>query len=388
MAIAHLLCLGLIPMNAPSAAAEAVNAPVVTGAAVPLSTLAAPPMLPATRYRMVFPLAGPLEVLSVFGAERDNGERSHKGVDLAAPRLTPVLAVKDGVVSRANHESVGVVIRHFDGWTSWYLHLNNDTVGTDDGKGRGIAPGLEVGDFVAAGQVIGWVGDSGNAEPTPPHLHFELRNRWGEAIDPLLSLRSAWWVNEEVPRSFEGAFWDDDELEIAEVADLLVSWGLLSGCGPYGLELCPDEVLTGAAAKRVLSEALGVDVEPVDYLPYEQAPAIRHYTFEAQVAYEATLGCGVLSYCPNRPITRGELAAILTGALELEETDADYFFDDDGHFAEASINALVADGVLDICAASGPPPFEPARPVTRAELIESIAKALELIPPTSCRMTT
>lgn len=385
MVLAALLCLGLIPLNAASAAAEAGGQPVVTAAVGPLSSLTALPVVAATRYRMVFPLAGPLEVLSTFGAERDNGERSHKGVDLAAPRLTPVLAVKDGVVARVNHAGVNVVIRHYDGWTSWYLHLNNDTVGTDDGLGGGIVPGLEVGDPVTAGQVIGWVGDSGNAEPTPPHLHFELRNRWGESIDPLRSLRSAWWVDEEVPHEFAGAFWDDDELEIAEVADLLASLGLISGCGPYGLELCPDEVLTGAAAEEVLRAALGDDVEPTDHLPFGRAPGLSTFAIDAQVVFEA--GCGVLHYCPNRPITRGELAAILGSVLELERTEADYFFDDDGHFAEDSINALVADGVFDICAVAGPPPFDPARTVTRAELIDTIAKGLGLIPVESCRVT-
>ncbi len=142
---------------------------------------------PATFYRMTLPLAGPLRVLSVFGAERDGGERDHKGIDLAAPRLTPVLAVNAGVVTKINRSSVSVFLRHDDGWSSWYLHLNNDTYLTDDGLGGGVVPGLEVGDRVVAGQVIGWVGDSGNAEPTPPHLHFELRTPWGSPIDPLRS---------------------------------------------------------------------------------------------------------------------------------------------------------------------------------------------------------
>ncbi len=65
-------------------------------------------------------------------------------------------------------------MRHDDGWETQYLHMTNDTPGTDNGKGWGIAPGIVPGARVEAGRLLGWVGDSGNAEKTPPHLHFEL----------------------------------------------------------------------------------------------------------------------------------------------------------------------------------------------------------------------
>ncbi|MGZ8754020.1 MAG: M23 family metallopeptidase, partial [Acidimicrobiia bacterium] len=226
--LALVLCTALVPGIPLPAAAATATLPNVAPAGLRTAPVG---FSPATRYRMILPLAGPLDVLSVFGAERDDGERVHMGVDLAAPRLMPVLAVKDGVVTRINRSSVSVFLRHDDGWSSWYLHLNNDTFMTDDGLGSGVAPGLEVGDRVVAGQVIGWVGDSGNAETTPPHLHFEIHTPWGEAIDPLSSLRGAAWVDETVPAHFEGAFWDDDDHEVAPTADLLASLALITGCG-------------------------------------------------------------------------------------------------------------------------------------------------------------
>jgi murein DD-endopeptidase MepM/ murein hydrolase activator NlpD len=135
------------------------------------------------------------EFSSTFGAGRSGG-RSHKGNDLMAPRMTEVYAVADGVVAHVdiNHLSGrNVRILHQDGWMSYYLHLNNDNPGTDDGDAPWsltVAPGIEEGAAVVAGQLIGWVGDSGNAEWTAPHTHFELR-RNGRAINPYRILSDA-----------------------------------------------------------------------------------------------------------------------------------------------------------------------------------------------------
>jgi len=87
-----------------------------------------------------------------------------------------------------------VVLEDAEGYTYDYIHLNNDTPGTDDGHGGrqyAIAPDIQRGARVVKGQVVGWVGDSGNAESTLPHLHFEIHIPEGAAIDPYESLLAA-----------------------------------------------------------------------------------------------------------------------------------------------------------------------------------------------------
>lgn len=132
------------------------------------------------------------ELTDSFGAPRAG--RRHMGNDLMAPKMTEVYAVADGVVlGIRDRGSAGryVVIEHSDGWESWYMHLNNDTPGTDDGSAPielGVV--VEEGDVVEAGQHIGYVGDSGNAEGSSPHTHFEL-HRNGSPIDPYAHLVAA-----------------------------------------------------------------------------------------------------------------------------------------------------------------------------------------------------
>jgi peptidoglycan LD-endopeptidase LytH len=128
------------------------------------------------------------EFHSSFGHARSGGRR-HRGNDLMAPKMTEVYAIADGVIKIIRTASLGgryLAIDHGSGWESYYMHLNNDYPGTDGGGADWsytIAPGLEEGSVVTAGQLIAWVGDSGNAEWTGPHTHFEL-HYMGRAINP------------------------------------------------------------------------------------------------------------------------------------------------------------------------------------------------------------
>ncbi|HET7609257.1 MAG TPA: M23 family metallopeptidase [Gammaproteobacteria bacterium] len=135
-----------------------------------------------SRPLLAFPVRGVdgRAIWSGFGAERDGGRRAHRGVDIFAPRGTPVLAATDGFVTRVETTRVGgnVIWMQplFGNLRLYYAHLNEQWV--------------EPGDFVLTGQPLGAVGNTGNAVTTPPHLHFGVYvRRRGGAQDPAEFLR-------------------------------------------------------------------------------------------------------------------------------------------------------------------------------------------------------
>lgn len=158
-----------------------------------VSAPTAPPAVSQDIYPLVFPVVGDSAYGDTWGAPRSGG-RTHKGTDIFAPKGTPVVAAAPGIVVRiAVGERAGryIVLEHYDGWRTYYLHLDNDTPGTDDGLGGAPAAGIVVGARVEAGRVLDYVGDSGNAEETPPHLHFELHPPGNGAINPYPHLKAA-----------------------------------------------------------------------------------------------------------------------------------------------------------------------------------------------------
>ncbi len=150
------------------------------------------------------PVAGPISYYADWGDCRGGDEcpRHHLGNDIIGVRLQPLLATTDGTISHivVDHPTAGwgFVITDAEGWDYRYYHVNNDTPTTDDGSDDGtwrFAQGLTEGSPVKAGQIVAFMGDSGNAESSVPHLHFEIHRPDGEAINPHVSLRLAEWVD-------------------------------------------------------------------------------------------------------------------------------------------------------------------------------------------------
>ncbi len=183
---------------------------LVTSIASPVSAQSAedePDPEPRVR-EIMFPVVGPNNYSDTWGACRGyRCSRSHKGADVFGAKLAPLVAATDGViisVRRTSLTSAGnkVVLRDADGWTYHYFHLNNDSPGTDDAANpqAWIIPSrYRVGDSVGAGEVIGYLGDSGNAETTPNHLHFEIHPPGEGAINPTPSLDAAVAAGRVVP---------------------------------------------------------------------------------------------------------------------------------------------------------------------------------------------
>jgi hypothetical protein len=145
---------------------------------------------------IIFPVIGKVTYYDDFGVPRSGG-RLHEGQDLMGKKMLPLVAAVDGTIINVNYpeESWGysVTIKDSDGYTYHYIHMNNDTPGTDDGQGDGMnayAPDVKEGNKVAKGQLIGYMGDSGNAETTTAHLHFEIRYQ-GTPFSPYQSLQNA-----------------------------------------------------------------------------------------------------------------------------------------------------------------------------------------------------
>lgn len=171
-----------VPDGAPTTATVSTTAPLVTVAAVDLAYL-------KTR-DLLIPVAGTRArtLRSSFDAPRDGGARSHMGIDILAPRGTPVLAADDGHVWVVRSNTLGgltvYTVDPSDRFVFYYAHLDRYRDGIVDGMA------------IAKGDTLGFVGTTGNAPPDTPHLHFQVSrigddHHWWTAtpVDPLPYLR-------------------------------------------------------------------------------------------------------------------------------------------------------------------------------------------------------
>src|SRR5258706_11072210 len=109
---------------------------------------------------ITFPVDGPVSFTDTFGAPRPGG-RVHEGQDLMGAKLEREVAARDGVITYVKTAGAGettnggnmLVLRDSEGWEYWYIHINNDTPGTDDGANPSewmFAPGIGRGSTVVA----------------------------------------------------------------------------------------------------------------------------------------------------------------------------------------------------------------------------------------------
>ncbi len=348
------------------------------------SALAAMPAAPAEAavYSMIFPVVGDNSYSDTFGAPRGGG-RTHQGVDIMADKMVPVVAVADGTVGWMHDEQGGkccaMALRHDDGWESWYIHLNNDTPGTDDGQGWGFAPGITSGVHVRAGQLIGYVGDSGNAENTGSHVHFELHDPGGGVVNPTPAADAALRIDEPLPAEWEGHFWDDDLSVHAANIDLIADLGITRGCNPPANDkYCPTRSLTRGELTAFLRRLLELPPVGEDYFT-DDGDNIFEGDINALTAEGIAFGCTETEYCPDAPLLREEMAEMLVRTFGYTNPDGtDFFVDDDASPFQDSINKLRNHGITVGCNPPDGSEFCPTRTLTRAEMATFFARALEI----------
>jgi hypothetical protein len=162
----------------------------------PASVAAAPPKGSGVP-RLIFPVVGPVAYTDDFGDPR--GALRHEGNDLVAGKRQLAVAVEAGTVGFwTTSASAGCMLYlHGDSGTMYeYIHLNNDLTAGNDNEGHCVAgtayaKGLKDGQRVEAGQPVGYVGDSGDANGIHPHLHFEVHPHGGKAVSPFAFLKKA-----------------------------------------------------------------------------------------------------------------------------------------------------------------------------------------------------
>ena len=128
---------------------------------------------------MHFPVDDPHDYIDSWQAPRSGG-RQHQGIDIFATAGTNLFAVERGVITNMGNNSLGGIklwLYGESGTTYYYAHLLR------------FAPGIREGMVVDAGDVVGFVGNTGNAATTPSHLHFEIHPNNGPAVNPTPLLR-------------------------------------------------------------------------------------------------------------------------------------------------------------------------------------------------------
>jgi hypothetical protein len=156
--------------------------------------------------------------------------------------------------------------------------------------------------------------------------------------------------------------------------DWLADRGITRGCNPPGNDrFCPDDPVTRGQMAAFLVRALDVGVGDGGNPFRDDDGTVFEPDIERLAAAGITSGCGPDTFCPNEPITRGQMAAFLTRALELDPAGGDTFTDDDDSPFEEEIERLAAAGITTGC---GPGTFCPDDPVTRAQMAAFLRRAL------------
>jgi murein DD-endopeptidase MepM/ murein hydrolase activator NlpD len=357
---------------------------------------------------IIFPLEKKWPWEDTYGAARSGG-RSHEGNDIMVPKMTKLLAVVDGTLDLMNFSGktssynglpyYNLLLRGDDGNDYYYIHLNNDTPGTDDAKGgvqNAYAPGLTDGSRVKQGQFIGYAGDSGNAEDSGSHLHFEIHSGgYKNPISPYASLKAAptyaEWLEDHgtpppPPPPPEMPFTDATP-GAWFYADLLLLYKADVVAGGTETTFRPYDQVTRAhfAAFLVRAFRAGELKTPAPTTsPFPDVPTTFWGYSEVTTAARLGLVKGVgdgTRFAPDASITRAQMAVMIARALGLLSAEAEQGevrpFPDIPQDYWAALEIAAVRG-LDLVKGLDDGDFHPEMTASRAQSVAVIARAVRL----------
>jgi hypothetical protein len=260
-----------------------------------------------------------------------------------------------------------------DGRDYAYIHMGRNNGPASKAYARGIMRGSRV----VRGQLIGYVGCSGNASCGAPHLHFEIHDE--RVTDPYTShrinpYRSLVAAERRGDYAATVIYPFSDVARSVHLAAILTlaDDGIIKGCG--GGRFCPNQPIDRSEMARVLQRALKVPSSDRDAFPDDDGLAAEA-AINALAAAGVVNGCGDGSrYCPDEPVSRARMASYLARGFELPRASRDFFADDDGHGHEDNINRVAAAGISVGCTDTR---FCVTGRVTRGQLASFLVRALD-----------
>lgn len=361
--------------RAPRRAPRAVGLLVaVTAALLP----AGPAVAAVAPADLVIDLTFPAEKGGRYGddyTQARSGGRTHCATDILGAKHSDLYAAVSGVITTmpTTKPSYGYLVnlQGDDGRRYSYVHLNDDTPGTNDdaaGPQHAYAPGLAKGSRVARGQLIGYLGDSGNAKGTD-HLHFEIHDpAWANPacesggstrVNPYRSLRQA-----EAEADYAGA-----------------------GTGASGGTPPPAPVADQRVAGEARSIARACPTGRVPASTFVDVGPTHRPAVDCATWWKLVKGTAPTAYSPTGTITRAQMATFVANTAAavgspLPATSVDHFDDDEGSVHEANIDRVAAAGIMGSATRS----FTPDLAVSRGSMATILAKtyrydAKVLLPP-------
>ncbi|MFA9444737.1 S-layer homology domain-containing protein [Egicoccus sp. AB-alg6-2] len=380
------VALALVAVSSFATAAHADTSDPVSPTPVPAEPVPGPPY--DAVIDLTFPVDGPVSLGDSYHDPRGGGTRWHKAADLGGANAygLPIHAAYGGTVTwitgldgAAPHATAGyaITVSGDDGRRYSYMHLGRQDGPPTEAYAHGIVRGTRV----QRGQRIGFLGYSGNASPSWPHLHFEIEDPrvtdpYGtHRMNPYPSLVAA---RERGDLPLDGRRFLDVPATLAhhDAIVWLADSGITSGCGAR--RYCPADQVTRGQLARFLASALALP-PAANPTPFVDVPSTHTHADAIARVHAAGIARGAAdgSYGPNRAVTREQMASLLTAARgdALTSASATPFSDVDPASVHApAISALHHAGI--VLGSNGA--FRPAEPVTRAQMASFLQRSFSV----------